>query len=66
MADAELLYRKWAFDVGAIERPVHMWQGTGDTLVACPINKTIADRMPGAIWHPVDGAGHFIAIGAAD
>jgi pimeloyl-ACP methyl ester carboxylesterase len=66
VADAELLYRKWAFDVGAIERPVHMWQGTDDTLVAYSINKTVAERMPGAIWHPVEGAGHFIAIGAAD
>ena len=22
--------------------------------------------MPGAAWHPVAGAGHFVAIGAAD
>jgi hypothetical protein len=22
--------------------------------------------MPGAVWHPVDGAGHFVAIGSAD
>ena len=66
VADAELLYRKWAFDVGAIERSVHMWQGDADTLVAASINRTIADRMPGAIWHPVEGGGHFIAIGAGD
>jgi hypothetical protein len=43
-----------------------MWQGDADTLVASSINKTIADRMPGAIWHPVAGGGHFIAIGAGD
>lgn len=64
--DAELLYRHWAFDVEKIERPVHMWQGLADTLVPVPINKTIADRMPGAVWHPVEGAGHFVAIGAGD
>ena len=64
--DAELLYRRWAFDVTRIERPVHVWQGLDDQLVPAAINKTIADRMPGAVWHPVAGAGHFVAIGAGD
>ena len=64
--DAELIYRRWAFDVTAIERPVHLWQGTGDRLVPPAINKTVADRMPGAVWHPVEGAGHFVAIGSGD
>lgn len=64
--DAELLYRSWAFDVRAIRRRVHMWQGLADRLVPPPINKTVADRMPGAVWHPVEGAGHFVAVGAAD
>jgi pimeloyl-ACP methyl ester carboxylesterase len=64
--DAELDYRRWAFEVTAIERPVHMWQGTEDRLVPFSINKTVADRMPGAVWHCVEGGGHFIAIGAVD
>ena len=64
--DAELLYRSWAFDVTKIERPVHMWQGLDDRLVPDPINKEVADRMPGAVWHPVEGAGHFVAVGAGD
>jgi pimeloyl-ACP methyl ester carboxylesterase len=64
--DARLLYRRWAFDVTKIERQVHMWQGLDDRLVAAAINKTVADRTPGAVWHPVEGAGHFVAIGAAD
>ena len=64
--DSELLYRRWAFDVTKIERRVHMWQGTDDRLVAPSINKAVADRMPGAVWHPVEGAGHFVAIGAGD
>jgi pimeloyl-ACP methyl ester carboxylesterase len=66
VVDAELLYHGWAFDVTAIERPVHFWQGDGDTLVTPYINRTIADRMPNAVWHGVDGGGHFIAVGAAD
>lgn len=64
--DSELLYRSWAFDVSTIERRVHMWQGLDDDLVADSINRTVAERMPGAVWHPVEGAGHFVAIGSAD
>jgi pimeloyl-ACP methyl ester carboxylesterase len=64
--DAELLYRSWAFDVRTIERRVHMWQGMDDRLVPASINKTVADRMPGAVWHPVEGAGHFVAVGSGD
>lgn len=64
--DSELLYRHWSFDVSRIRRPVHMWQGMADTLVPPPINREVADRMPGSVWHPVAGAGHFVAIGSAD
>lgn len=64
--DSQLLYRRWTFDVSAIKRPVHMWQGTDDRLVAAAINRTVADRMPGAVWHSVDGAGHFVAVGSGD
>ena len=49
-----------------IERPVHLWQGLDDLLVPDPINKAVADAMPGAVWHPVEGAGHFVAVGAGD
>lgn len=64
--DSELLYRRWAFDVTTIRRPVHMWQGTDDHLVSASINRTVADRMPGAVWHQVERAGHFVAVGSAD
>jgi len=64
--DAELLYRHWTFDVKTIERPVHLWQGLDDALVPDPINKEVADAMPGTIWHPVAGGGHLIAVGCAD
>jgi len=66
VCDSELLYRSWAFDVTSIERRVHLWQGMDDRLVPAPINKEVADQMPGAVWHPVEGAGHFVAVGSAD
>lgn len=61
-----VVYHQWPFDVTTIERPVHMWQGLDDALVPHPINQAVADRMPGSVWHPVPGAGHFVALGAAD
>ena len=66
VGDAELLYRSWAFDVTTIERRVHIWQGLDDRLVPDPINKAVADAMPGSVWQPVEGAGHFLAVGAGD
>lgn len=49
----------------AVTRPVHFWQGSADTLVPEIINKTVADKTPGAIWHPVEDGGHFIAVSHA-
>ena len=43
-----------------------MWQGLDDRLVPADINKIVSDRMPGAIWHPVQDAGHFVAVGSGD
>ena len=45
---------------------MHFWQGSADTLVPEVINKTVADKTPGAIWHPVSGGGHFIALSHAN
>ena len=66
VVDATLLYEAWPFDMTKVQRPVHFWQGSADTLVPEAINKTVADRTPGAIWHPVSGAGHFIALSHAN
>jgi hypothetical protein len=30
------------------------------------IERRVADRMPGAVWHSVEGAGHFVAVGSGD
>jgi len=63
--DSEVLYKKWSFDVETISRPVHFWQGTDDRLVPAVINKKVVERTPGAVWHEVEGGGHFIALGCA-
>lgn len=66
VVDATLLYEAWPFDITEVTRPVHFWQGSDDTLVPEIINRTVADRTPGAVWHPVSGGGHFIAVGHAN
>ena len=66
VVDATLLYEAWPFDMTAVTRPVHFWQGDADTLVPEAINKTVAERTPGAVWHPVSGGGHFIAVSHAN
>ncbi|MDT0352521.1 alpha/beta fold hydrolase [Pseudonocardia charpentierae] len=63
--DAELIYRRWPFDVTKIERSVHMWQGMEDHLVPYRINQEVSQRMPGAVWHPVEGEDHFMPIPAS-
>ena len=65
VADATMLYDAWPFDMTTVTRPVHFWQGDADELVPEVINKTVADKTPGAIWHPVSGGGHFIAVSHA-
>lgn len=66
VVDATLLYEEWPFDMTAVTRPIHFWQGAADTLVPEIINKTVADETPGAIWHPIKDGGHFIAVSHAD
>lgn len=61
VADAQMLYRQWPFDVTTIRRPVHLWQGSADTFVPRAVNKPLGEEMPGTVWHEVAGGGHFIA-----
>lgn len=66
VVDGTMLYEAWPFDMTTVTRPVHFWQGSEDTLVPEVINKIVADKTPGAIWHPVTGGGHFIAVSHAN
>ncbi len=64
--DSLALYHRWDFDVGNVARTVHFWQGSEDRFVPPVINRLVAERMPGAVWHEVPGAGHLVALGSAD
>src|SRR3712207_3351497 len=65
IGDARMLYDAWPFDLTTIHRPVHLWQGTADTLVPYAVNKPVGEALPQGIWHEVPEGGHFIAISHA-
>jgi pimeloyl-ACP methyl ester carboxylesterase len=66
VVDAKILYEAWPFDMTEVTRPVHFWQGTDDTLIRETINKEVAEKTPGGVWHPISGGGHFIAVSHAN
>ena len=66
IADADLLSRTSAFDVEHDRAPGPHLAGNRRSPRPAPINKRVADTMPGAVWHEVEGAGHFVAVGEAD
>jgi len=43
-----MTYRRWPFDVGAVEPRVHVWQALDDGLMPASVNEPVAERMPGA------------------
>lgn len=65
IADSRMLYAAWPFELSAIHRPVHLWQGTADTFVPYAVNKPVGEAMPQCRWHEVPDGGHFIAVSHA-
>jgi pimeloyl-ACP methyl ester carboxylesterase len=56
--------REWGFDRGAIQAPIHVWQGALDTMVPFAHGTWLAGRLPTARPHLFDGDGHLsITIG---
>jgi pimeloyl-ACP methyl ester carboxylesterase len=50
----------WGFAERDLTVPVSIWQGTDDTLVVPEFGRRLADRIPGAELHLLDGAGHLL------
>jgi pimeloyl-ACP methyl ester carboxylesterase len=51
--------RPWSFDLAAIERPVHVWQGAHDRMVPFPHGKWLAAHIPTACVHLYPEHGHL-------
>jgi len=60
--DFELFAADWGFDLGAIDVPVHIWQGDADLNVSPHHARLLHDAIPGSVLHEFAGEGHFMAF----
>ena len=60
--DFELFATDWGFDLGAIEIPVHIWQGDADRNVPPHHARLLHDAIPGSVLHEFAGEGHLMAF----
>ncbi len=59
--------RDWGFDLAAIRIPVSIWQGSEDAMVPFAHGRWLAEHVPGARAHLIDGEGHLsLGVGAFD
>lgn len=63
-------YRAWAlpwgFELGDVATPVDVWQGSQDHLLPPDWPRRMADALPAAELHLIDGAGHFLLLNHAE
>jgi pimeloyl-ACP methyl ester carboxylesterase len=58
--------RAWGFDLGSLDLPVTVWQGSLDLMVPFAHGEWLAAAVPGASAHLLPGDGHLsIALGRA-
>lgn len=58
--------RPWGFDRADITTPVDVWRGTEDHLLPPTWASRLADGLPHAELHVVDGVGHFLLLSKAE
>jgi pimeloyl-ACP methyl ester carboxylesterase len=58
LEDSIAFARPWGFDVSAIAVPVGIWQGRDDTAIPLAHAQWLAERIPQAELHELDG-GHY-------
>jgi len=64
--DFELFCGDWGFDLGAIQVPVHIWQGDADVNVPPHHARLQHEAIPGSVLHEFPGEGHFMAFDHLD
>jgi len=68
LVDDDLAFtRGWGFDLGALDVPVTVWQGSEDLMVPFAHGEWLASAVPGASARLLPGDGHLsIVVGRAD
>ena len=57
--DVSRNFERWEFDPQKVSVPVHLWQGTADTLVARNGSTAVVNMLQNVILHKVTSRGHF-------
>jgi len=52
----------WGFDLGSVSVPVSVWQGSDDLMVPFAHGRWLADAIPGARAHLLEGEGHLSVV----
>lgn len=59
IADADVYFQTWPFDLSEISHPIHYWHGTQDrNIPLCRVEEMVG-KVAGAVLHIEPGLGHF-------
>lgn len=64
--DGLAMFNGWGFDLAAIAVPVAIWHGSVDAMVPLGHGRWLADHVPGARVHLLDGEGHVSLVARLD
>lgn len=56
------IVRPWGFDLATVTVPVSVWQGSADLMVPFAHGQWLAEAVPGARPHLLDGGGHLSVV----
>jgi pimeloyl-ACP methyl ester carboxylesterase len=56
------IVRRWGFTLSDLAVPVHVWQGSEDLMVPVAHGRALAQALPIAAYHEVEGAGHISLV----
>jgi pimeloyl-ACP methyl ester carboxylesterase len=57
-----LFARPWGVELDSVTTPVHLWHGTADVNVPLPVGRALAQALPNACEHIVEGAAHSVGF----
>lgn len=57
--DVSQNFERWEFDPREVHVPVHLWQGTADTIASRSGSTSVVGMLQNAVLHKVTSRGHF-------